>query len=114
VVAHTFNPRIWEAEAGVISEFEANMVYRVSSGTARATKRNPVLKKITPPKKTPTNQPTKQKQTNKKIPQDQTPRPETTTVSIFFLVTSLWTHPKFIIKFKILAAFHMRTIMFVL
>jgi hypothetical protein len=28
-----------------ISEFEASLVYRVSSGTARATKRNPVLKK---------------------------------------------------------------------
>jgi hypothetical protein len=26
------------------SEFEASLVYRVSSGTARATQRNPVLK----------------------------------------------------------------------
>ena len=37
-----------------ISEFEASLVYRVSFGTARATQRNPVLKK------------TKQKQKQKK------------------------------------------------
>jgi hypothetical protein len=45
VVAHAFNPSTWEAEAGGflrISEFEASLVYRVSSGTARATQRNPV------------------------------------------------------------------------
>jgi hypothetical protein len=30
-----------------ISEFEASLVYRVSSRTARATKRNPVLKNKT-------------------------------------------------------------------
>jgi hypothetical protein len=30
-----------------ISEFEASLVYRVSSRTARATQRNPVLKKQT-------------------------------------------------------------------
>ena len=41
VVAHAFNPITWEAEAG-ISEFEASLVYRVSSRTARATQRNPV------------------------------------------------------------------------
>jgi hypothetical protein len=28
-----------------ISEFEASLVYRVSSGTAKATQRNPALKK---------------------------------------------------------------------
>jgi hypothetical protein len=39
-----------------ISEFEASLVYRVSSRTARATQRNPVLK----------NQNTKQKTKNKK------------------------------------------------
>jgi hypothetical protein len=46
-VAHTFNPSTWEAEAGgfVISEFEASLVYRVSSRTARATQRNLVSKK---------------------------------------------------------------------
>ena len=42
---HTFNPRTWEAEAGrQICEFEASLVYRVSSRTAKATKRNTVLK----------------------------------------------------------------------
>jgi hypothetical protein len=39
-----------------ISEFEASLVYRVSSRTARATQRNPVSKK---------QNKTKQKQTNK-------------------------------------------------
>jgi hypothetical protein len=42
---HAFNLSTWEAEAGRwISEFEASPVYRVSSRTARATQRNPVLK----------------------------------------------------------------------
>jgi hypothetical protein len=36
---------------GWISEFEANLVYRVSSRTARATQRNPVSKKIKGKKK---------------------------------------------------------------
>jgi hypothetical protein len=45
VVAHAFNPSTWEAEAGGFSEFEASLVYRVSSRTARATQRNPVSKK---------------------------------------------------------------------
>jgi hypothetical protein len=44
-----------------ISEFEASLVYRVSSRTARATKRNPVSKTNkqtnTPPPKTKTNKP---------------------------------------------------------
>jgi hypothetical protein len=35
-----------------ISEFEASLVYRVSSRTARATYRNPVLKIKTKPNKT--------------------------------------------------------------
>jgi hypothetical protein len=34
-----------------ISEFEATLVYRVSSRTTRATQRNPVLKKQTPEEK---------------------------------------------------------------
>jgi hypothetical protein len=57
VVAHACNPSIWEAEAGGF-EFEASLVYRVSSRTARATQRNPVSKNKTkqktkkhPPKK---------------------------------------------------------------
>jgi hypothetical protein len=33
VVAHVFNPTIWEAEAGQSLEFEASVVYRVSSRT---------------------------------------------------------------------------------
>jgi hypothetical protein len=42
VVAHAFNPSTWEAEAG---EFEASLVYKVSSRTARATQKNTVKKK---------------------------------------------------------------------
>ena len=34
IVVHTFNPSTWEAEAG--REFEASLVYVVSSRTARA------------------------------------------------------------------------------
>jgi hypothetical protein len=45
VVAQSYNPSTQEAEAGRVSEFEASLVYRVSSKTARATQRNPVLKK---------------------------------------------------------------------
>jgi hypothetical protein len=42
VVAHAFNPSIWEAEAGGF--LSSRLVYRVSSRTARATQRNPVSK----------------------------------------------------------------------
>jgi hypothetical protein len=47
VVAHAFNPSTWEAEAGGwISEFEAGLVYKVSSRTATLyIQRNPVSKK---------------------------------------------------------------------
>jgi hypothetical protein len=46
MVAHAFDPSTQEEEAGRrISEFEASLVYRVSSRTARATQRNPVSKK---------------------------------------------------------------------
>jgi hypothetical protein len=60
VVVHAFNLSTREAEAGGflhlilakrlrsdgrrISEFKASLIYRVSSRTARATQRNPVLK----------------------------------------------------------------------
>jgi hypothetical protein len=45
VMAHAFNPNTREAEAGgLISEFEASLVYRVSSRTARAIQRNLVSK----------------------------------------------------------------------
>jgi hypothetical protein len=37
VVVNAFNPSTWEAEAGgFLSEFEASLVYIVSSRTARA------------------------------------------------------------------------------
>jgi hypothetical protein len=44
VVAHTFGPSTQEAEAGRFLEFETSLVYKVSSRTARAIKRNPVSK----------------------------------------------------------------------
>jgi hypothetical protein len=44
VLTHAFNPSTWEGEAGRFSEFEASLVYRVSSRTARAIQRNPVSK----------------------------------------------------------------------
>ena len=48
VVAHAFNPSTREVDSGgrgrQISAFEASLVYRVSSRTARATQRNPVSK----------------------------------------------------------------------
>jgi hypothetical protein len=40
---HGFNPSIQEAEAEDLCEFEASLVYRVTSRTARAMQRNPVL-----------------------------------------------------------------------
>jgi hypothetical protein len=40
VVAHAFNP----SRGKWISEFEASLVYKVGSWTARAIQRNPVLK----------------------------------------------------------------------
>jgi hypothetical protein len=50
VVAHAFNPSTREAERW-ISEFEASLVYKVSSRTARATQRNPVSRKTKKKKK---------------------------------------------------------------
>jgi hypothetical protein len=38
-VAHAFNPSTQEPGAGGALEFEANLVYRVSSKTARATQK---------------------------------------------------------------------------
>jgi hypothetical protein len=74
-LGHAFNPSTWEAEAGGFLEFKASLVYKVSSRTARATQRNPVLtnktktKQTPPPPNQPTNQPTNQtskKQQHKK------------------------------------------------
>ena len=48
---HTFNPSTWEAEAGDLYEFEARLVYRVSSRTgSKATQRNLILNLPTPKK----------------------------------------------------------------
>ena len=46
VVAHAFNPSTWETETGgfLNSRPEASLVYKMSSRTARAIQRNPVLK----------------------------------------------------------------------
>ena len=44
MVVHTFDPRTQEAEAGG-SQLKESLVYTVSSKTAKATQRNPVLKK---------------------------------------------------------------------
>jgi hypothetical protein len=44
VVAHAFNPRGRGKWIKWISEFEASLVYKVSSRTARAIQRNPVSK----------------------------------------------------------------------
>jgi hypothetical protein len=49
-----------------ISEFEASLVYKVSSRTARATQRNPVLKNKKQASKQANKQTKKQKQKRKK------------------------------------------------
>jgi hypothetical protein len=66
VVAHAFNPSTREAEAGGSLEFEASLVYRVSSRTARAIQRNPVSKNQK--KKQKTKNKTKKKNKNKELP----------------------------------------------
>jgi hypothetical protein len=43
-VAHAFNLSIGRGRGRQISEFEASLVYKVSSRTARAIQRNPVSK----------------------------------------------------------------------
>ena len=44
-MTHTFNLSTKKAEASTSLEFEASLVYRMSSRTARASQRNPVSKK---------------------------------------------------------------------
>ena len=44
MVAHTFNPSIWEAEAGESLEFEASLVYRTGLRTTRNAQRDLLLK----------------------------------------------------------------------
>ena len=41
-MVHSFNPSTLEVGAGGSLEFEASLVYRVSSSTLRATQRNPI------------------------------------------------------------------------
>ena len=48
VVVHACNPNTLGGRGRRISEFEASLLYRVSSRTARATQRNSVLKKPNP------------------------------------------------------------------
>ena len=50
VVAHTCNPSTLGGRGRQIPEFEASLVYRVSSRTARAIQRNPVSNKLNPKK----------------------------------------------------------------
>lgn len=63
VVNHTFKLRTWDAKAVRSPSLKpASLVYKVSSRTARATKKNPVLKRQK-------NKKTKQQKKNKKIVQ---------------------------------------------
>jgi hypothetical protein len=55
-VALAFNPSTREAETGRSLEFEASLVYRQSSRTARATQRNPVSTKQNKTKQNKTKQ----------------------------------------------------------
>ena len=68
VVAHAFNPP--GGRGRQISEFEASLVYRVSSRTARAIQRNPVSN----------NQKTKQ---NKKKKTKQKQKPKKVTITTY-------------------------------
>ena len=55
VEAHTFDLNTWEAEHIYLLEFEANLIYKVSSRIARDIQRNHVLKNNNKKKKTKTN-----------------------------------------------------------
>ena len=47
MVAHTFDPSIWEIRQADLCEFKAYLIYRVNSRTARTTQRNSVSNKQT-------------------------------------------------------------------
>ena len=64
-MAHTFSPSTWEAKAGEDHEFEASLVYRASSRTARATQKNPVSKNQNKQTNKQTNKKTKQEEKKK-------------------------------------------------
>ena len=53
VVAHTFNPSTLRKQRQVDLEFEANLIYKMSSRTVRATQRNLVLKNTNKNKRKP-------------------------------------------------------------
>jgi hypothetical protein len=55
-LAHAFNLSTRKAQGRWISEFEASLVYRVSSRTARAIQRNPVSGKQNKTKQNKTKQ----------------------------------------------------------
>jgi hypothetical protein len=67
-----------------ISEFEASLVYRVSSRTARATQRNPVSKKTNQPTKQTKKQKTKTKQKRKTT--TRTPKTQPNSVYVLCLI----------------------------
>jgi hypothetical protein len=48
MVAYAFNPNTGRGRGSQISEFEASLVYKGSSGKARATQRNPDSKSQKP------------------------------------------------------------------
>ena len=54
-MAHTCNPSTLEGRGRWISKFEASLVYRVSSKTARAKQRNRLVSKKPNPKQNKTN-----------------------------------------------------------
>jgi hypothetical protein len=75
MMAQAFNPSTWE-----ISEFEASLVYKVISRTAKATQRNPVSNHHHPQKK----------EKNMKSPQ--IPGEVGTSLTV---QNTLWTHHRF-------------------
>jgi hypothetical protein len=78
--------------------FEAILVYRVSSRTARATERNPVLKKKTKQKNQPTNQ--TNKQTNKQAKISRNYRPINTEVNRGFSTEEFLISEKHLTKYS--------------
>ena len=68
MLMHTCNPSTLGGRGRRISEFEASLLYRVSSRTARAIQRNPVSKKPNPKnKKTKQNNNKKKKEKERKM-----------------------------------------------
>ena len=93
VVVHACNPSTLGGNGRRISEFEASLVYRVSSRTARATQRNPVSKKE---KKKPKKTKTKKLKTNK-----QTKNPKQKNSQLFSLKLQTSLCPSFLPSFHV-------------